>query len=572
MAGLQLSGLASNFDWKSLVDQLMDLERTPITRIQTEQRTNTLRNNALGDLGSRLGTLNTAATALKDVGLFSGRTTTSSVTTGAWSATASSGTATGSYKVEVLQLATYARRLGATGVAKGLNDSANVSGLTLANLRTGSAPTAGTFSINGQQVTVALTDSLQDVFDAIGTATGGDVTAAYNHLTDRITLTSASQSEITLGAANDTSNFLRVLKLVHNGTDTVTSAGTLGALKTTATLANAGLDAAVTAVNGQGDGTFTINDVAIAYNVNNDTLAGLLKRINQAGAGVTASYDSVSDRVILANNTTGDIGLTVSESAGGILGALGLVTGATVERGKDAQFRINDGATLTSASNSLGETAHGISGLNITVDSQATQTLTIAADTSTMRTKVNAFISAYNAVQTFIDDKTRVTSTDGKVTAAVLSANREVQEWARDLRGLAFKTLSGVSGTISRLDDLGIGFSGTSGALSITNDTKFTAALRDKPGDVESFFQTSTNGFAAKFTSMLDTLQTATSGQQTRLSKTNSDLDRQIGDLERRLTQQRERLTSTFVKMEEAQATIQQQGAALTNAFFKNSS
>ena len=41
--------------------------------------------------------------------------------------------------------------------------------------------------------------------------------------------------------------------------------------------------------------------------------------------------------------------------------------------------------------------------------------------------------------------------------------------------------------------------------------------------------------------------------------------------LERRLEQQRELLTSGFIKMEEAQARIQQQGNALTNAFFKSS-
>jgi flagellar hook-associated protein 2 len=570
MAGLQLSGLASGFDWKSLVDQLMDLERAPISRLQSEQRTNTLRNNALGDLGTRLTTLNNAAAGLRDAGLFTGRTATSSASTGAWSASATAGTATGSYKVEVTQLASAARRLGATGIAQPLNSSADVSSLTLANLRTGAAPTAGTFTVNGQRVTVALSDSLQDVFDAIGTATGGDVTGTYDPVADRITLTSASQAEITLGAANDTSNLLRVLKLVQNGTDSVTSSGTLGTLKTTAKLSEAGLATAVTAVDGNGAGTFSINGVEIAYNVNSDTLTGLIKRINESSAGVTASYDSVAGRLSLTNNSTGDIGLGVSESAGGLLGALGLVAGATAERGKDARFRVNDGITLTSASNILSETAHGISGLSVTASSESTQTITIAADTAGMRSKVTAFINAYNAVQTFIDDKTRVTSTDGKVTAAVLSANREVQDWARELRGLAFNTLGGITGSLKRLDDLGIGFTGTSGTLAINNDAKFTAALRDKSGDVEAFFQTPTNGFAAKFTKLLDQLGTATSGQQTRLGKANSDLDRQIGDLERRLVQQRELLTSSFIKMEEAQAMIQQQGTAITNAFFQN--
>lgn len=569
MAGLQLSGLASNFDWKSLVDQLMSLERAPIARIESEQRNNTLRNNALGDLGTRLSALNTAATALQGEGLFTGRKATSSASTGAWSSSVSAGTATGSYKITVSQLATNARRLGGSDIGKGLHTSSDVSGLTLANLSTGSAPSAGTFSINGQKVTVALTHSLQDVFDAISTATGGDVTATYDHTTDRVTLTSASESAITLGAANDTSNFLRVMKLTQNGGDTVTSSGALGALKTTAKLASAGLRTAVTAVDGSGNGTFSINGVSLDYNVNDDTLPGLLKRINQSSAGVTASYDAVNDRVVLVNNTAGDIGLSVSESAGGILGALGLTTGATHESGLDARFTVNDGATLTSATNTLDATAHGIEGLSLTVDSQQTQTITVAADTAAMRGKIDAFITAYNSVQTFIDDKTKVTSTDGKVTAAILSSNREVQEWARELRTLAFGTVSGLSGTISRLDGLGLGFTGISGSLAVRDESKLTAALRDKPGDVEAFFQKASTGFAAKFKSLADSLSTATSGQQTRLAQTNSSLDRQIDDLERRLEQQRDLLTTSFVKMEEAQSQIQLQGSALTNAFFR---
>ena len=41
MASMQLSGLASGLDWKSLVDQLMDLERAPINRIEREKTVNT---------------------------------------------------------------------------------------------------------------------------------------------------------------------------------------------------------------------------------------------------------------------------------------------------------------------------------------------------------------------------------------------------------------------------------------------------------------------------------------------------------------------------------------------------
>ncbi|MBI2510762.1 MAG: flagellar filament capping protein FliD [Opitutae bacterium] len=567
MAGLQLSGLASGFDWKSLVEQLMSVEQVRVTRLEKEQATNTAQSSALSTLGTKITALTAAADALKDVSVFSSRKVSSATTDSTWTLSASAGSASGSYRIAVSKLATASRLNGTSDIAGPLNTSDDVSGLTLANLRTGAAPTAGTFTVNGQKVTVATTDSLQGVFDAISTATAGDVTATYDHTTDKVTFTSASNSTITLGAANDTSNLLRVLKLANNGGDTVTSSGALGALKTSGALDAAGLR---TAIN-SGDNTFSINGVSISYNAATDSLSTVLKRINASTAGVTASYDSALDRVVLANNTTGDLGLTVSEAAGGLLGALGL-TGGTLARGQNAEFSIDGGATLTSTGNTLDETATGIAGLSVKVDSETTQTITVAADTDTMQTKIKSFIDAFNSVQSYVDDKTKVTSANGKVTTSVLSANREVQAWADQLRSTAFAAVSGLSGTIKRLEHLGIDFDGTSSQLEIADEEKLTAALRDKPADVEAFFQTSSTGFVAQLTTLLDRMSTSNDGQQERLTKSNSNLDKQIEDVQRQLDAEKERLTSSFVAMESAQAKIQQQSSAITNAFFSSSS
>lgn len=571
MAGLQLSGLASGLDWKSLVEQLMEIERAPIARMEREQLTNTQRSNALRDLGTKLSSLQTAAGSLKDQTLFSGRTATSATTGSTWKLSPSAGATAGTYSIAVSQLATRARREGAADITSGLATTSDVSGVTLATMRTAGTITAGTFSINGAKVTVATTDSLQTVFAAINTATGGDVSASYDPVTDRVTLDSASDAEITLGASNDTSNFLQVLKLTNNGTGTVASYGSLGAARTGTTLANAGLKTAITAVDGTGAGSFTINGTTIDYNVNTDSLNALMKRINASGAGVTASYDAVNDRVTLSNSSTGDLGLTLSETAGGVLGALGLTSGHTTVRGDNAEFSVDGGPTLISTSNTLDGTAHGITGLSVTADSETTQTITVAADTEKMRGKIDDFITAYNAVNSFIDEKTKVTSSNDNVTAAVLSSNRDVQNWSRELRSIAFGAVSGLTGTIDRLDDLGIDLN-REGVMSIKNTDKLDAALADSASDVEEFFSTATTGFAAKFDTLLENLIDSSDGAQDRLGDSNKDLDRQIADLERRLVQQREVLTSSFIAMESAQSQIQQQSAALTRAFSSTSS
>lgn len=559
MAGLQLTGLASGFDWKSLVDQLMEIERVPITRLGTEQTKNTQAKSALVDVGTRLSSLQTAANALKAEGLFTGRKV--SLSASGWSAAAAAGAAAGSYQINVTQLATATRRAGAADIAQGLTTTSDVSGLTLATLPTGMAVTAGEFSVNGQRIRVALSDSLQDVFDAIATATDGAVSATYDESTDRVSLNGTS--EISLGASNDTSNFLRVLKLANNGTDTVASSGALGTMKGNSTLATSGLRTAVTAVDGTGAGEFKINGATISYNLNTESLNTVLKRINQSGAGVTATYDSLNDRVNLTNQTTGDVSMAIEEDAGGLLGALGL-TGGTVVRGLNTEFTINGGGTLSSVGSTLDEATHGIAGLNLTVGITGTQTVAIEPDTAEMRTKIDGFITAYNTLQSFIDERTKITASNGSVAAAVLANNREVQSWASEMRALAFSV---VEGTGLRLEGFGIDFKSGTSQLEVKDVVKLEAALRDRPGEMEDFFQQSSTGFAAKFDSRLTTIIAQNGEQQARLTKSNSSIDDQIAGLERRLEQQRALLESSFIRMEEAQARIQQQSSTLQNAF-----
>lgn len=567
MAGIQLSGLASGFDWKSLVDQLMAVEQAPITRLQKEQTQNSQRSSALGDLQTKLTALQTAATGLSAENLFTGRTATSSTSGSTWSPSASPGTVAGNYTLSVSQLATAARRQGSADIGQPLSSTSDVSGLTLSTLRTGTAVTAGSFSVNGQKITVALTDSLQDVFDAIATATAGngDVTASYDSSTDRITL--SGTGEITLGAANDTSNILRVLKVGNNGTGVVTSSGSLGSVKTTGAIAGAGLAASITAVDSAGDGSFSINGVSISYNVNSDSLSTIIKRINSSSAGVIATYDTSNDRLTLTNSTTGDIGIAMSEASGGLLDALGIGAAGTLVRGLNAEFSINGGPTLTSASNTLDSTAHGVTGLSVTVDSETTQSIGVAADTATMKSKIQSFIDAYNAVQAFIDDKTRITSQDGTVTTSVLTSNREVQSWARDLRSLAFGAVSGLDGTIQRLADLGIDFTSGTSQLEIKDSAVLDTALRDKPADVEAFFQSASTGFAAKFDTRMTNLIDSNDQAQENYTKANASIDQQIADIQRRLDQERDLMEQSFYRMEEAQAKLQQQSSALSNAF-----
>lgn len=562
---LQVAGLASNFDWKSFVDQIMAVERTPADRMAVEQTKNTQKVNQLSILGTKLTALKTSSLALKEDGLFGKRTAASTTSGSNWSTSAATATATGSYTVAVSNLATAARLSGGANIGAGLSASNSVAGLTIATLPTGTAVTAGTFTINGKQVNVALTDSLEDVFTAISTATGGDVTASYDHTQDKITLTSAN-GDVVLGAANDTSNFLRAMKLGNNGTATTSSSARLGTVKTNAALASANLGAGVS-----GSGAFTLNGVSISYNTATDSLSGLLKRINDSAAGVNASYDAANDRLVLGNKSTGDLGVSIGDDTGNLLSGLGLVSDTTFTRGEDALFTLNGGDTLRSASNTLDASAHGIAGLSISVTSEETQTINVAADTGAMRSKISSFISAFNDVQDFLENATRVTTdSKGKVTAGILASNREIQEWGRSMRTMAFDAISGLTGPVKRMEDLGIDFTSGTSKLEIKDGAKLDKALSENTAQVQAFFGGSSTGFAAKFDAFLEKVSGQNDEQQKVLNKANDSIDLQIEAIDRQLKQRREVMESAFILMETAQSKLKQQQTAIEGMFAKN--
>jgi flagellar hook-associated protein 2 len=575
MSGIQISGLVANsaFDWKSVVDQLIAADSTPITTLQASQTTNTNKITALQSLGSALTDLQGSLQNLRANNYFSSRTVASDTPDTTWTSSSSNGAPIGSYTFAVQQLASAAKIAGAGNIGSGLSASTVVSGLTIASLNTAVPVTAGVFTVNGAQVNIATTDSLQDVFDHINTATGGDVTGSYDPTTDTVQLTSAS-GHVLLGAANDTSNFLPVMKLSNNGLGTVTSSSALGTLRLASTIANSGLSAPLTGLDASGNGAFQINGVTINYNATTGSLAALISTINQSSAGVTASYDSANDRVMLANNSTGDVGIGLSDTSGNLLAALGLTTaaGGTFSRGTNAQFTVNGGALLSSMSNTLDSTVTGLAGLSVTVNSKTTQTVSVGSDTATMQSAIQDFITKFNAVQSFIQTNTKITSSGTDVTTSVLSDNHEVGNWASELQSLAFGGVAGLTGTIQSLDNLGIGFTGTTGQLSVLDSDKLASALANHPDDANSFFNSADTGFVSKMYGYLTNIVANDSSQQSDLTKSNSDMDDQITTLQTRLDDERTQLTNAFIAMEDAQSTANSQSTYLTNSFFKSSS
>lgn len=556
---LGLSGLASGFDWKTLVDQLVEVERTPQVRMYTEQQSILTRKTAYDSVATQLSVLQNRVDDLNDSDLFDSRLATSSDEDIA-TVSAAAGAALGTYKINISQLATAAVQLGSTNIGGSLSATSDVSGVVLEDASFSRAITAGTFTVNGKQVTISADDTLQEVFDAISTATSGDVVGSYDPITDKISLTSASDSTIVLGSATDSSNFLSVMRLSNNGTDTVTSSSSLGSANLSATLTGANLGTTIS--DGGGTGKFKINGVEITFDDATDTISDVLSRINSSDAGVTASYDTVNDRFLLTNKITGDMGIALEDVTGNFLAATGLTTG-TLDRGDDLHYRINDGGVLTSHSNTITEDSSGIEGLSIAVVDSGETTVTVSSDTDAISKVITDFIDAYNKAQAIIDTNTAsTTDATGKVTAGTLAAESEAYSIASDLRRMVTATFSSLTGTIKRLEGLGIATNGDNNNLSLSDSDKLEEALANNLSEVKSLFTNSTDGLAVQLAAYLENTvgdDGTLPAKQDNLDTQVQSLTDQINDQERLVQSNREQLIATFVAMETAQQNINQQ-------------
>ena len=349
MAGLDMSisGLASGFDWKSVVDQLTNVERAPQATVRTEQTTLANRRSALGQIATQLTDLQTKATALGDSSLYNRRSVSSSDTSIA-TVSAADGAVTGSYSINVITLATPSSWLGATsGIISPLHTadvSANAgapTGPVLSAAGWGATLTAGTVTIGVQNssgtvtnttVTVATTDTLKDVLGKLDTAIGSTGGATYSSANDQVTIAPPNGKNLILGSASDTSNLLSCLKLFTpaSGANAV-SESKLGSLKLSGSLSSQPLLTPLTyktptppSAPAETTGAFSINGVSIDYS-SSSTLASVLNSINGSAAGVQASFDSGLNQIVLKNKEPGDQGVVLAQSDGGnFLTAFGL--------------------------------------------------------------------------------------------------------------------------------------------------------------------------------------------------------------------------------------------------------
>ena len=330
------SGLSSNIDWSSIVDQLVNLdEARTVTPLTTQITKRTAQKVAWTKFQGLTEKMNDSARALRAGGIGGYLATASLSATTGRSLVGVSATSTalpGNYKVEVLQLA----------------QAAKVSGSAVAS-STAALGFTGDFAINGTSVNIAATDTLSDVRNKINsgntgaTPTGVTATILSNGTGGgRLVLTrdSAGGSGITL--TEGSGGLAREFGFVDSRSKTVSS--------TTEAIAIAlGVSVSPAPASIRVDGRIITVDLSV------DSIGSIVAKINAAGGQASAEASSNGSTDGFQISADGNVTVNPGDSGSqAVLDVLGFAAGKhTAVRQAVTTQAFTDGSNAIASSTTL---------------------------------------------------------------------------------------------------------------------------------------------------------------------------------------------------------------------------
>ncbi len=271
-----------------------------------------------------------------------------------------------------------------------------------------------------------------------------------------------------------------------------------------------------------------------------DTLTDIASHISSAGARINASviYDGSRYRLMVRGLDTGAASaITFNESDAGTRTTLGLSTLAnTYQSAQDAQFTV-DSIAMTRPTNQVTDAVPGVT-LGLVKTTSSALRVTVANDPAALRTKVQAFISAYNDIVTVAHNSTGYGTT--KAANSVLAGDRTLRGSLERVSAIVSAAVPGTTGRYTSLGSVGVALQ-NDGTLRL-DDTKFSAALNADSTAVSKLFVTDSaigaTGAMSSIASAVDSLTgTSTSLVRSRIDSLNAQSRRMASDITKKQTQ-----------------------------------
>ena len=514
---MRLTGLGgSGLDTDTIVKQLMDAERIPLTRLLQKKQAAEWKQEAYRDITNKLRELKDTyfnlakpASNLMSTGSFQKYIGTSSDSKYV-TVSGSSNSVAGSHTVTVLNLATSGKAVsskGVTGVLQGgVVSDFNLSGKTISITLDGVTReiSLGNYSSLGDDIVTKAGTGLQDLVDkAFGT---GKIVVSYNDTTDRISFDTANgASRLTL--SEDSSNDgLAALGFNSGATNRIDTGRSLESLSTY--FAN-GLT-----FNAEGKLKFTINSKEFTFD-KSVSLSSMMNTINaDADAKVNINYDEVSDKFVITAKQQGygnniNIGADQEGNFFGAGGASGILTGnATTENGVDAAAII-DGQRVTRSSNTF--TLNGVTYTLVKAHANPatdSETVSLTADTQKIFDNIKSFVDKYNDLISYINTKLtekydrnyqpltdeqkegmseeEIKKWESKAKTGLLKNDPILESIVYNMRKALSDPISGLSVDLSSIG-IKTGNYSEKGKLTIDED-KLKAAIENNPDIVSDLF------------------------------------------------------------------------------------
>lgn len=321
-----------------------------------------------------------------------------------------------------------------------------------------------------------------------------------------------------------------------------------------------------------------------------DTLQTLRDKINGLGAGVTASIvtDNAGARLSLRATNSGadnafrisvadDDGGAASDGAGLSRFAFDPQNGSTTMEqkvpGENARATVN-GIAVESQTNELSSVIEGMT-LRLRKEGFGTADVAVTSDRTAVKTAIQGFADAYNALTKAITEQTKYDPTSR--VGGPLQGDSAATGLQRQLRNL-LNTGSGASSTFGRLSDVGLQLQ-RDGTLSV-DSAKLDTATSNLPELKKAFANTDTlnpanDGFARRYASLATqvlgidgSLTTRTEGLRQRLTQ-NSEDQAKVGDrverFQARLVAQYTAMDASLSRLNSLSSYVTQQLNALSN-------
>jgi len=561
-------GAGSGVDVKALATSLVDAEKAPRkTAIDAKIKKSESGISGYAALKFVLGDLKTAFSNIKDQSAFN--TVIPRVSqASAMSVTASATASSGSHTVSVTNLAKAQRSVSdAAGFATPVTTLNNGEAFSLM-LKKGVDPTPTKVYAAGVAADPAANPPV------IGSPSTSTITFKAMNKGDTVTVNGMTLTANKTLSKTDVGDMFA--NLASGQTDTQTNNTNLAAYGTFSGTFAAGYSSGAASngvltltalANGPSADIATLTasqpSTTIAIAANATTPAGMVAAINASNNGISAQLVNTGNAAapyrIMLTGATGEnnaFSITSQTNAGGAVANVNF--GSRLQVAEDAVLSV-DGMAMTSSSNRISDAIAGTT-LELFTTTTGAANLDFSRDTSTIKTKIQALVTAYNDANSMLgvvsDPKSTV-----ETYGATLVGNSIVGSVRNQMRSLITADSNSPSGGLTALRDIGLSINKT-GELEL-DATKLDSALTNKYDNVvtlltsnrekQSSYSVLPSGAAGeavkKLTALLDTAAPINS-QSSNLTTKITSYKKELATLDTRMTELLARYNKQFAAME----------------------